>query len=64
MQGLYPIIRRVRRPLIAQAEEAGQRVQAPPETVPLVEEQEAVTAAKPQPKREKKANGRENKQRT
>jgi hypothetical protein len=63
MSGLYPIIRRVRRPLIIQDDDAPADAVAPREAVPVLPEAE-VNYTKPPPKRERSANGREHSRRT
>ncbi len=59
--GLYPIIRRVRRPLVIQDDD-GPAVVQPAVSVPLVAPEKAVSYAKP--KGEKRTDDREDKKRT
>lgn len=53
MEGLYPIIRRVRRPLIIQDDDAGP-APAPP-SVPLVPSEQPVSYGRPPRQKEKHA---------
>ena len=53
MNGLYPIVRRVRRPLVIQDDDAGPRP-APPVAVPLVEDEQPVSYATRVPARKGK----------
>jgi hypothetical protein len=61
--GLYPIIRRVRRPLIIQDDDGPTAAVQPVEVVPMVQPEEVVNYANP-PKGEKRTNGRQDKKRT
>ncbi len=61
MQGLYPIIRRVRRPLTVQTEQQTPAA-LPPVAVPLVQSEEVVSNTPP--KQEKRNDGRDKKKRT
>ncbi len=61
--GLYPIIRRVRRPLVIQDDDGPAAILPPVESVPMVEPEKVVNYGKPT-KGEKRVNGREDKKRT